>query len=93
MLWAEAVPNLLIALREGLEAMLVIAALAGYLVKVGSGNRVNALYLGAFAAVIASVIGVVVWTIAKQLGYNPPLCPPITTQAPDRELPPAAKVQ
>ena len=35
----------------------------------------------------------VVWTIAKQLGYNPPLCPPITTQAPDRELPPAAKVQ
>ncbi len=51
-----------IVLREGLEAMLVIAALAGYLVKVGSGNRVNALYLGAFAAVIASVIGA--WAFA-----------------------------
>lgn len=45
-----------ILLREGLEAMLVIAALAGYLVKVGGGHRVRALYAGALAAIGASII-------------------------------------
>ncbi len=45
-----------ILLREGLEAMLVIAALAGYLKKVGSAHRVGALYGGALAAVGASIV-------------------------------------
>src|SRR5437660_11166532 len=45
-----------ILLREGLEAMLVIAALAGYLRKAGAGHRINALYGGALAAVGASII-------------------------------------
>ena len=35
-----------ILLREGLEAMLVIAALAGYLTKAGAGHRIQALYGG-----------------------------------------------
>src|SRR3954471_11231624 len=46
----------IILLREGLEAMLVIAALAGYLKKAGSAHRVGALYGGALAAVGASII-------------------------------------
>ena len=45
-----------ILLREGLEAMLVIAALAGYLRKVGGGHRVAALYGGAVLAIGASLI-------------------------------------
>jgi high-affinity iron transporter len=45
-----------ILLREGLEAMLVIAALAGYLNKVGAGHRINALYGGALVAVAASFV-------------------------------------
>jgi high-affinity iron transporter len=45
-----------ILLREGLEAMLVIAALAGYLTKVGAGHRVQALYGGALAAIVASLV-------------------------------------
>lgn len=45
-----------ILLREGLEAMLVIAALAAYLKKVGGGHRVVALYSGALAAVGSSLI-------------------------------------
>jgi high-affinity iron transporter len=44
-----------ILLREGLEAMLVIAALAGYLTKAGAGHRIQALYGGALAAVGASI--------------------------------------
>src|SRR3954471_7543765 len=46
----------IILLREGLEAMLVIAALAGYLTRAGAGHRINALYGGALAAVGASIV-------------------------------------
>ncbi|RYE42604.1 MAG: iron permease FTR1, partial [Hyphomicrobiales bacterium] len=45
-----------ILLREGLEAILVIAALAGYLNKAGSGHRINALYVGGIVALVASFI-------------------------------------
>ena len=50
------VQTLIILLREGLEAMLVIAALASYLVKSGAEHRVKALYGGALAAVGASLV-------------------------------------
>src|SRR5258708_36727832 len=45
-----------ILLREGLEAMLVIAALASYLTKADAGHRIQALYGGSLAAVGASII-------------------------------------
>jgi hypothetical protein len=45
-----------ILLREGLEALLVIAALAGYLTKAGAAHRVQALYGGALAAIAASLV-------------------------------------
>jgi len=45
-----------ILLREGLEAMLVIAALAGYLTKAGAAHRIQALYAGALVAVAASFV-------------------------------------
>jgi high-affinity iron transporter len=45
-----------ILLREGLEAMLVIAALAGYLTKADGAHRIRALYGGALAAIGASII-------------------------------------
>jgi Iron permease FTR1 family len=43
-----------ILLREGLEAMLVIAALAAYIDKLGMRRRLGALYAGAGAAIVAS---------------------------------------
>jgi high-affinity iron transporter len=51
-----------ILLREGLEAMLVIAALAAYLRKVGGGHRITALYGGALAAIAASIVAA--WAFA-----------------------------
>ena len=45
-----------ILLREGLEAMLVIAALAAYLTKAGAAHRIQALYAGALVAVAASFV-------------------------------------
>jgi high-affinity iron transporter len=44
-----------ILLREGLEAILVLAALAAYLSRAGAENRLAALWSGAAAAVVASI--------------------------------------
>lgn len=52
-----------ILLREGLEAMLVIAALAGYLRKVGGAHRVRALYSGAVAAIGASLVAAYLFAV------------------------------
>jgi high-affinity iron transporter len=44
-----------ILLREGLEALLVLAALAAYLTRTGAQDRLKALWTGAGAAVLASI--------------------------------------
>jgi high-affinity iron transporter len=44
-----------ILLREGLEAILVLAALAAYLSREGAEDRLRALWLGAATALLASV--------------------------------------
>jgi high-affinity iron transporter len=46
----------IILLREGLEAMLVIVALAAYLTKTGAQDRLSALYSGAGFAILASLV-------------------------------------
>src|SRR5258708_15672291 len=53
----------IILLREGLEAMLVIAALAGYLTRAGAGHRIQALYGGALAAVAASIVAALLFAV------------------------------
>lgn len=53
-----------ILLREGLEAMLIIAILAGVLNKSGQGARVRLLYFGAAAAAVASLGMAAVFAIA-----------------------------
>ncbi|MCC7345978.1 MAG: FTR1 family protein [Variibacter sp.] len=52
-----------ILLREGLEALLVIAALAAYLRKAEAHHRLRALYGGAAAAIAASLAAA--WAFAK----------------------------
>ena len=44
-----------ILFREGLEAMLVIAALAAFLRRAGAADRIAPVYMGALAAVVASL--------------------------------------
>ena len=45
-----------IIVREGLEAILVIAAIIAYLVKSGNGNTLRNVYIGAVAGIIASFL-------------------------------------
>lgn len=52
-----------ILLREGLEALLVLAALAAYLKKSGGAHRVSALYGGAGVAVLASFIAAWIFAV------------------------------
>lgn len=59
-----------ILLREGLEAMLVIAALAAYLKKVGGGHRITALYSGALAAIGASIIAAWLFAVLNSGDHN-----------------------
>jgi high-affinity iron transporter len=59
-----------ILLREGLEAMLIVAVLAGVLTKSGAGARVRLLYLGAGAALVASLGMAVVFAYLFNGAHN-----------------------
>lgn len=59
-----------ILLREGLEAMLVIAALAAYLTKAGAANRINALYGGALVAIGASLVAAWLFAVLNSGEHN-----------------------
>ena len=51
-----------ILLREGLEAILVLAAVAAYMTRIGAASKLTALYGGAAAAIVASVV--MAWLLA-----------------------------
>ena len=55
-----------IIVREGLEAILVIAAIIAYLVKSGNGRSLKNVYIGAALGVVASFIAAAILAWAKQ---------------------------
>ena len=55
-----------IIVREGLEAILVIAAMIAYLVKSGNGRSLKNVYIGAACGIAASFIAAAVLAWAKQ---------------------------
>ncbi len=59
-----------ILLREGLEAILIITALAGALRRGGSVVALNALYIGAFLAVLGSVLAAFVFELYFDGAHN-----------------------
>ncbi|MBQ9325038.1 MAG: FTR1 family iron permease [Clostridia bacterium] len=54
-----------IIVREGLEAILVIAAIIAYLVKSGNGKNLKNVYIGALAGILASFIAAAILAWAK----------------------------
>ena len=54
-----------IIVREGLEAILVIAAIIAYLTKSGNGKNLKSVYIGAAAGIVASFIAAAVLAWAK----------------------------
>ena len=60
-----------LTLREGLEAILIIAALIAYLVKTNNLKYVKGVYIGAILGIVASVILAIIFNmIAKQFGED-----------------------
>ncbi len=55
-----------IIVREGLEAILVIAAIIAYLTKSGNGKSLKNVYIGAACGVLASIVAAAVLSVAKQ---------------------------
>ena len=64
--WLTFVTAFGLLVREGLEAILVIVAIVAYLIKTGNKNMLKGVYLGSFAAIIASVI--LAWALETMLG-------------------------
>ncbi len=60
----------LILLREGLEALLVIAALAAFLKRAGVPEKVKPLYLGAGVAILASIGAAVIFELFFEGNHN-----------------------
>lgn len=57
--WGVFVASLIIILREGVEAILVIAAMAAYLTRSGNGAKTRLVYLSAASAVGVSIIAAI----------------------------------
>lgn len=62
-MYSAALESALILFREGLEALLVISALAAFLHRAGIGHKARVLYGGAALALLASIAGAVVFEI------------------------------
>jgi len=59
-----------ILLREGVEAMLIIAALAAFLRRSGEERSLSALYVGAGTAILASIAGAVAMALFFNGAHN-----------------------
>ena len=57
--WGIFAQSLSILMREGLEALLVLAALVAYLNKSGAGSRIWAVFAGASGGVALSIIAAI----------------------------------
>ncbi len=62
------VESLVITLREGLEAALVVGIILAYLARTGRRSLNKYVYNGLFLAVVASIAGALVF---KMMGFNP----------------------
>ena len=64
--WLTFVTAFGLLVREGLEAILVIVAIVAYLIKTGNKHMLKGVYLGSFAAIVASVI--LAWFLEYMMG-------------------------
>lgn len=65
---SQFVSSLIILLREGVEALLVITALVLYLKRSGNGDRVATIWYGAGAAVVLSIL--LAWALAELISLS-----------------------
>ena len=64
--WLTFVTAFGLLVREGLEAILVIVAIVAYLIKTGNKHMLKGVYLGSFAAILASIV--LAWALDTLMG-------------------------
>ncbi|MGQ0642990.1 MAG: FTR1 family protein [Gemmatimonadaceae bacterium] len=62
--WGAFLQSLLIILREGLEAILVIGAIVAFLIKTGHRERLRSIWVGTGLALVASAVTAVIFATA-----------------------------
>lgn len=68
--WATVAASLLILLREGFEAILIVGAIIAYLRKSGGENSLGAVRRGSFLGILASVIMAAVLICLTRFGFE-----------------------
>lgn len=77
--WAAFAQSLVIILREGLEAILIIGAIIALLTRTGNTSRVRGVWLGTALAILASALTVVILqTLLRSLPATPEIIEGIT---------------
>ena len=68
--WASVVASILILLREGFEAILIVGAIIAYLRKSGNENNLPAVYKGSLIGILASVVMAVILISLTKFGFE-----------------------
>ena len=68
--WASVVASLLILLREGFEAILIVGAIIAYLRKSGNESNLPTVYKGSFIGILASVVMALILIGLTKFGFE-----------------------
>lgn len=68
--WATVVASLLILLREGFEAILIVGAVIAYLRKSGNENNLGAVYKGSIIGILASIVMALILIGLTKFGFE-----------------------
>ncbi|MCR4822755.1 MAG: FTR1 family iron permease [Treponema sp.] len=68
--WAALVASLLILLREGFEAILIVGAIIAYLRKSGNENNLGSVYKGSIIGIFASIVMALILMGLTKFGFE-----------------------
>lgn len=68
--WATVVASLLILLREGFEAILIVGAIIAYLRKSGNENNLGTVYKGSIIGILASIVMALILIGLTRFGFE-----------------------
>jgi high-affinity iron transporter len=68
--WASVIASLLILLREGFEAILIVGAIIAYLRKSGNENNLGTVYKGSLIGILASIVMALILIGLTKFGFE-----------------------
>ena len=68
--WASLLASMLILLREGFEAILIVGAIIAYLRKSGNENNLSSVYKGSLIGILASIVMALILISLTKFGFQ-----------------------